>query len=347
MSAALEAVTQSLGKTFQRARIGAGSIAFNQGNTVPLECPNALLQKGITLRLSGTLVVGVAAATVFSEAPLQLMKNVRIVGDGRRVLVNSPAQDLFRLAHLAHGKQWELSPPGTAVGNRPFSATIHISHEHLRALMPVESLFDPRVFKKVTVEITWGAATDIATAGGGGTIALSAVSCDVLLDQTSEGVQQILFDHEVTGDEQAVVASSNLFQFRVPQNGLLTGVLIRTTRDAGAGAGPVPVDDIVTAIGLKSDTTVAHADGVAWATLQRENVGMFNLDGGASAGAQIPGYAFLDLMENGQIASALQTNALNDLRLILAVTRTGNTEIVHVTYDWLVPRRAVATAVAA
>lgn len=349
MSAALDnPVYQSLGKTFQRAWIGAGTIAFNQGNTVPLELPNALLQKGIALRLTGNLVIATAnAQAVFIEAPLGLIKNVRVVGDGRRVLINSPARDLFRLAHFAWGKQAEISPPLSTIGTRPFSALIRLDHETHFAVNPVESLFDPRLYKKVTVEITWGAATDIATAGGGGTIALTSVQCDVLVEQTSEGITQILCDHEVTPDEQPVTASSALFQFKVPQNGLLIGVQLRSDRDAGAGAGPTPVDDLINSITLKSDTTVAHADSVNWSTLQRLNVLQYQLDGGASPGAQIPGYAYLPLIEGGMLSSALNTNALNDLRLILNVTRTSGTEIVHVTYDFLVPRRSLAQAVAA
>jgi hypothetical protein len=349
MSSALDAsVFQALGKTFQRASIGAGVIPFNQGNTQVLELPNALLQKGITLRLTGNLVIAVAnAQAVFSEAPWGLIKAVRIVGDGRRQLINSPARDLFRWSHLEWGKQTELSPPLSTIGTRPFSATLHISHEMMEALDPVESLFDPRIFKKVTVEITWGAATDIATAGGGGTIALSGVQVDVLVDQTSEGVQKILFDHEITPDEQIVTATTSLFQFKVPQNGLLVGLLIRTDRDAGGGNGPVPVDDIVNTITLKSDTTVAHADQVAWRTLQQRNVLIHQLDGGATIGAQIPGFAYLALIEGGMISSALNTNALNDLRLILNVTNTSGTQVVHVTYFWLVPRRSLAQAVAA
>ncbi len=345
MSAGLDAsVYQSLGKTFQRAQIGAGSIAFSQGNTVSLEVPNALLQRGMTLVLTGNLVVAVANASVgFAESPLGLIKNIRVVGDGRRVLFNSPARDLWRLGQLQHGQVYDRNQPSLLIGTNAFRATIPIDHEALQAINPVESLFDPRLFKKVTVEITWGAASDICVAGGGGTIAISGCAVDVLCDQTSEGVNEILFDQEISPDEQAVVASSSLFQFKVPQNGLLIGVLLRTDRQASNG--PIPVNDLINRISLKSDTTVAHADQVSWGSLQRRNTGEYQFTV-AAAGTVVDGYAYLPLMENGMISSALNTNALNDLRLILDVTRTSDTETVHVTYVWLVPRRSLAQAVA-
>lgn len=350
-------VFQALGKTFQRAKIGAGTIAFNAGNNVPLELPNALLQKGITLRLTGNLVISTAnAQAIFSEAPLGLVKNIRVVGDGRRTLINSPMRDLFRLNHHLWGKLGELLAPGATTnggagvvttGTRAFAATVRIDHEMLMALNPVESLFDPRLFKKVTVEIQWGDATSIATAGGGGTIALTSTQVDVLVDQTSEGVTEILFDHEVTPDEQTVTASSALFSFKVPQNGLLVGFMLRSDRDPGDGTGPRGVDDVINTVTLKSDTTVAHLDNVNWSTLQRENALQFDIDLGAGAGGQIPGYAFVNMLEHGMLSSALNTNALNDLRLILNVTNTSGTQVVHVTYLFLVPRKALAQAVAA
>jgi len=340
-------IYQALGSTFRRAKIAAGSIAYSANNTVSLELPNSLLQKGITLRLTGNLVIATANATIFSEAPLGLLKSVQVVGDGRRFLMNSPGRDLFRLAHVTWGKQAEIVAPSGTVGTRAFSATVRIDHEHLRAMDPVETLFDPRLYKKVELKVAFGDPTSIATAGGGGTIAFTNVSVDVLVDQTAEGVDKILFDRTVTPDEAGVTASSALFTFKVPQNGLLAGVLIRTDRDAGAGAGPVPVNDLINNISLKSDTTIAHFDRVAFNTLRAENVLEFDLDGGSTIGAPLDGYAYLPLMEHGMFSSGLNTNALNNLQLVLDVTRGSGTENIHLTYLFMEPRRSLAQAVAA
>lgn len=347
MSASLEnPIFQALGSTFRRAKLGGSVLAIASGQTNSLELPNSLLAKGITLRLTGNLVIAVAnAAAVFAESPLGLIKNIQVLGDGRRQLVNSPARDLFRLAHITWGKQGELSPPLGTIGTRAFSATIRIDHEMLMAMDPSETLFDPRLFKKVELKVTWGAATDIATAGGGGTIALTNVQLDVLSDQTSEGVDQTLFDYTVSADEAAVVATSAALPFRIGQNGNLVGILIRCDRDAGGGLGPIPVDDLINSITIKSDQTVVHYDQVSWATLQRENVLHYGLDGGATAGAQIPGWVFVPFIEHGMISSCLNTNALNNLTLFANVTRTSGTETIHVSYLFLEPRRSLAQSV--
>lgn len=342
-------VFTALGATFRTAQIGVGTIPYDSGNTKGIELPASLLERRLCLRLTGNLVIGTAAATVFSEAPLGLIKKIELVGDGRRYMVSASGRMLYRLTHFIWGKAPELSAPLTTVGTRAFAAYLQIDHEAMHFMDPSESLFDPRIFKKVELRVTWGTAADIATAGGGGTIAIDTANTyvDVLADQTAEGVNKILFDHTLSYDERNVAATSAAFPFDIPQNGLLAGILFQATRDAGAGAGPVPVDDLITSITLKSDTTVVHVDAVRWATLQRKNVLQFQLDGGASTGAQIPGYAYLSLSENGMFSSVLNINALNKAQLILAVTRTSGTETVQVLWDFFEPRRSLAQEIAA
>lgn len=339
----------SLGSRFRTVRVGVGNVPFSQDNTVNLELPNTLLAKTVIMRLTGNLVIATAnAANIFAEAPLGLIRRVELVCDGRRYLLSTAARDLFRLEHVGNRKVGELVPPIVTIGTRPFSALLTFTHEALGFMDPSESLFDPRLYKKVELRITWGAASSIATAGGGGTIAIDAatkVSVSVL--QTAEGVDQILFDRTVSFDEKDVTATSQGLPFEIPQNGLLAGILFRTDRDAGAGAGPVPVDDLINNISLKSDTTVAHVDKLPWVDLQSHNVVDFSLDGAAVAGGRITGYAFLDLTDNAMFSSALNINALNKATLVLDVTRTSGTERIRVSYVFYEPRRGLASEVAA
>lgn len=338
-----------LGSKYRVVKLAAGTMAFNKNGVTELEVPNSLLQKNLILRLTGNLVIGVANATIFSEAPLGLIKKIELVGDSRRYLCVATGRELYTWNRFAFGKQPELTPPSGTVGTRAFSATLRIQAEAIRMVNPVESLFDPRLYKKVILRITWGDETSISTAGGGGgTIAIDAATAIAVHgDYTTEGVSKILFDHVFTRDEKPVLATSSNFFLDIPQNGLLAGVLIHTDRDAGAGAGPVPVDDIVNKVSLVSDATIRHTDTFAWASLQRDNVLRYQLDGGATAGAQIPGWAYLPLHENGMFSSMLNLNALNKAQLIFDVTFGAGTQTLAVLYEWFEPRRNLAQEVAA
>lgn len=339
-------LVEMIGSTFRRSKVGVGTIDYAAGTVKGIEIPNSLLIKGLTLRLTGSITPSTANATVFADAPLGLIKNIQVIGDGRRELFNASAKRLFRMAHFSWGKQGEISAPaGTAGAARTFSATICLDHEMIQAVNPVETLFDPRLYKLVKLNILWGSISDIALPGAGGTVVLTSASLSVTADQTADGVEQILGDHVIIQDEQPVTASTARFNFKVPQNGLLAGIMLDCTRDGGT-AGPVPVDDIVNKISIKSDQTVAHYDQANWADLQREMVQKYQIDGGASAGAQIPGFLYLPFIENGMLSSCLNTNALNNLLVTLDVTYGSGTQIVGVTYDFVEPRRTLASSVA-
>jgi hypothetical protein len=73
----------------------------------------------------------------------------------------------------------------------------------------------------------------------------------------------------------------------------------------------------------------------------------FQIAGGATTGAQIPGYAYLPLSENGMFSSVLNINSLNKAQLVLNVTRTSGTENIQVLWDFFEPRRSLAAEISA
>lgn len=337
------------GTRFRLVRLGLPAIVYSKNNAVRLELPNGLIQKRLVLRLTGNLVVGTAAATVFSDAPLGLVKKVELVGDGRRFLCSADGRDLWHLGRRMLRKKPELRAPATTVGTNAFSATMHLHSDALNFADSSESMLDTRLFKKLELVITFGSETDISTAGGGGTILVDTTTqVDVMAVETAEGVHKIAFDHVLALSEQTITATNPDFLFGdIPQSGLLAGILVRTTRDAGAGAGPVPVDDIINTLSIVSDVSIRHVDKIKWRTLQSDEVTQFLIDGGDANTGQDVGYAYLDLSENGMFSSALNINALNKAQLKMDVTSGTGTQQVHVLYDFFEPRGDVATEQAA
>jgi hypothetical protein len=341
--------THVLGTRYRKVQLGLTPIPYLSGKTQELKLPDGLVQKQLILRLTGSLVIATANATVFSEAPLGLIQRIELIGDGRRILCSCDGRDLWNLARYMHRKKPELAPPLGTIGTRAFSATIPLDAEAFDFRDKSESMLDSRLFKNLILRVTWGAAADIATAGGGGTIAIdSATQLDVLALETAEGLHKILFDHILSTVEIDVTSTNPKLKIdEIPQSGLLAGLQIRQTRDAGAGAGPVPVDDIINDLTIKSDVTIAHVDKIKWKTLQGLNVLDYVLDGGDATTGHITGYAYLRMHENHMFSSALNINALNRAILEASVTRTSGTEKVHVLYDFFEPRENLGQEVTA
>lgn len=332
-----------LGSKLRAVDQGLGTIPFDSGNTRTLEIPKGANVKGLIVRVTGALVVGVAAATIFSEAPLGLVKSLELFADGNRTTIKLDARNLYWHSHLFQQKQGERVAPAAGVGTNAFSATLYIPVEAIRMRRPQESYYDTRLYTRTELGIQWGAATDIATAGGGGTIAISATTvADVQVAQTTEGDQDILFDRVLLQQDVDVVASNPELLVKIPQSGLLAGCGFRATRDAGAGAGPVPVDNLVNFVSLKSDNLVYHRKRLDWDTLQRRIVQEYQLDGGPSLGSAPAGYNFLDLSEDGMMSSLLNTYGLQDPFLELDVTRTSGTEKVSCWFLFYQPRAVAA-----
>ena len=312
------------------------NILYQAGATVPQRLTLAGFVKYIAIRLSGNLVVATAnASAVFAQAPAGLIKRLDFISSDNTLLMSFTGSMLYRLNHFMRQKAQEMVPPVATIGTNPFSATFFLDQESLRMADPSESLFDPGRWKDVFVQITWGLASDIATAGGGGTIAIDATTkASVIVHQVPEGFEQIEFDHFHSYVELPITASNQSLEVDIPGVGSLGGVLIESSRDAGGGLGPVFVDNIINNVTFQSGGTQNHVNKYPWAELQRDNVSDFKLDGAAVLGNQIPGYGYLRLDDNGMFTSAFAIAAMNKPKIILDVTRTSGTEMVRLLWDF-------------
>jgi hypothetical protein len=330
-------------------------IPFDSGNVRSVELPRSFLYRNIAVRLTGGVVLGAAGAPVnVPESPLGLVSKLELVADGRKILWTASARDLYRLAHVMRGVPGELAPPAvTASATDPFSATIVIDNAAIRMQLPADSLFDPREYEKIELRCTWGTVASIST--GGTTPSISAATqLEIQVQQTTVGVEHVAFNRIIQFDEQIVTATSSNFTFNVPRSGLLAGILLRSdhTPLVGGIAQATPIDSLVNFVTLKSDNSFNHIDRAGWNLLKARNVYEFQMfqrlpDGtaalpvlGTNTGFT-PGYAYLDMTEDGLMTSALNTLALNVLQLIFDVNIAGLTGpiVLRATYLFFEPIR--------
>jgi hypothetical protein len=320
-----------LGTRYRTIVHSAPSVPFSSGNVQSVELPKGYLYKNLYLRLRGEYEGTAGAASAGSEVPLALLQRIEVIGDGRDTIVNAAGRDLYRLAHIFHGKAGELQPPANfTAANQAISALITVPLEAARMAMSADSFFDPNIYEKVELRVTWGTVANIS-AGGTPTIDTANTFLDVQTGETTEGADRIMFQKQITHDEVNVNATSTAFRVRVPRTGLLHGILFRTDRDN------VAVNNIVNRITLQSDNSFNHVDNLRWDFLQARNVQEYQLDGGAAPTNVITGYAFLDVTEDGLMSSALASTDMNALDLVLDVTRTSGTEVIRMTHVYYKP----------
>lgn len=317
----------ALGSRFRALQIPSApiNIPYDSGNARSVEVPKTYLTKDLFLRLTGDLVVTVAA-TLKSEAPLGLLQKIELVGDGNEVLWALSGRDAYRLAQIFHGKSGEFSAPATGVATNPFVAGFLISAEAVNMAVPVDSYLDLREFEKTELRITWGAVSTLISAG---TATISATTqVEVFANQTTEGLPSIGFRKFFQFDERPILATQSDFRFLVPRSGLLAGILIRTDRDDNS------VDDLINFITIESDSSHSHVKRRPWRNLQSENMQRYQLDGGLAAnGGRITGYSYIDFLEDGRMAAAINTEALNEMAITFDVTLGGGTtRIARMTY---------------
>ena len=330
----------ALGARYRSSVATVGSVPFDAGNQRTLELPRSFLYKSLVLRISGTVSTVAATVNPQVEQPFALIKKIEVVADGRKILFSIAGRDAYRLSQLFRGKAPEIVvAPGAAIATQPFAGTIILDHEAARMVSPVDSYFDPRPYEKIELRITWanGVADMFGTPNAA--VFVTAPSIDVQLMQTVQGAEMIGFNRLLLFDEVSVTATSSNLTLNVPRAGLLAGILLRT--DSTSAGLPNPSDTILNFVSVKSDNNFLHVDRLAWATLQRRNVIEYQLDIGSptvqSMGTQIPGYAYVDLTEDGLISSALNTLDLNVLQLIFDATLSGTSPLIRVTYVFYEP----------
>jgi hypothetical protein len=329
-----------LGTRFRNTLTQLPTLTYVSGGTSSLKLPKTFLHRAMTLRFRGNAVVGVGAATAIAEGPLNVIKKLEIVGDGRKVYQAIDGASAYRLSNLMLGKAGELDPYATGVATNPFSFSFQLHHEAVGMRQPNDSFLDPRRHEEVELRITWGTDAEIITPGGGGTATVNG-TLDVILEQTTDGAESIVVNRVLVPRVDTITATNAAYAFELPRIGVLAGIFFKAGQLTGSAF--VPNDIVVNRISLRSDSSFYHADGLRWDTLQAKNVMEHHLDRpfgvlGATGypaaynadeyGTGIEGYCFLPLIEDGMLSSGLDTLSLNTLELILDVTGAAGNQLV-------------------
>lgn len=140
------------------------------------------MHDALKLRFTGTLTVGVAAATILEDSPLGYLRSMDLVLGSTPLRVYDARFQNFWNRYTRHTANRITAPLG-AIGASNFSAELIVDHgdPSLRADPVGRSLaraflLDSRPLSALEEVFTFGVDADVATPGGGGTAVLSALA---------------------------------------------------------------------------------------------------------------------------------------------------------------------------
>jgi hypothetical protein len=286
------------------------------GETQIVELPRTALIRSLIVKLSGTLNVTVADATLSHEGVKNLAAKLEVVGNGKEQIKNYRGANCFDLAKVDYG----TVPPSTeitvTVAGTPANFEIYypINFGDVGSYRVTDTYLDARQFSSLDLRIVLGSVADLLTIGGA-TLAWSNLKAEVYVRSATRGEGNFGIAKEST--IRSVVSASNT-SFQIP---LTVGNRIRRlfvkTLDGGD-----PQNDIINNLILRSGTNV-FADA-PWEYYRAQNKLDYEIE------TLDDGVIVVDMCTDGRKMEALPTEGFNQLDLELDVTVGAGTTIVEV-----------------
>lgn len=271
------------------------------------------------LRLTGTLTVGVAAATILEDSPFGFIRSMQVMlnnsfplsGDGMHGRI------YFFLNRYQRGTSPRVTAPLAAVGASNFVAEWSHYFGQPDLVPPLDSAFwlDSRLLANLELVFNFGQAADVATAGGGGTVALSNLALTIWAEEVAD-VGGPTSRMQINRLANAVSATG---QQSFPTQGLPSlGPAYRAValHFTSGNADPIRAtsdDTILTDATLIGDNIVRHVDAARYESIRGDNKLTRSLE------TMPAGWAVLDFARSATLRDIILTARTRNLQLLLNI----------------------------
>lgn len=318
-------------KNFTPANPATGVAAGPQRDTLPRD----FIYNALKLRLRYQVDVaagGGADGALAAEQPWSLIRNLQVIASSSsRTKIAVIKDGDLRAQSILQGFLQHQLPNATGLAIPGIqaaticSAVVEIPFYIPRCANPRMGALNCHELNSLEVAIDWGGDMDLIVGGTRVTTLTNIIaqfSADEFLDDLSNGSKyaiNMLRKIELTG----VTANTALTQ-KIEGTNLLRGFLIKQyTRPAGSTV-PTPVDTLINGVRVdingtpKIEYRSSGAANSGWNLLQRDNFDLYSC-------LAIPaGYAFLDLMRQGQFDELLRESDYTTIQLVLDVNTIAN-----------------------
>lgn len=237
---------------------------------------------GYRLRFTGTLTVGVAAATILEDSPLGYLRNIQLVVGGSFPLRVHDARFVNFWNRLQYGAPNRITAPSGAVGASNFTAEVIVSLEQpdLLAALGLKRGFilDSRPLGSLELVVTPGVDADVATPGGGGTAVLSALSIQIT-EMAAQDVAGVLSRMQIARIQQAISATGSQDLPLMPGAGVAYRAFALHFTSGNADPIRATSDDtVLTDLTVIDSRGVRYLDAVPYEQLRAQNKRTYGLE---------------------------------------------------------------------
>jgi hypothetical protein len=289
----------------------------------------------IILKLKGSITIsgGTTNGTPKDSNPLQLIKSIEVLRNGKDTLIKLPADYLHRLNHIWYGARPPISglSSGDVQTDTSVYAEVRIPFLNLRGIKPIDTLLKAKGLSSLQLIIDIASSASVLVSGGDRTIAVGSTPFELEITTLEEvGIEDFVFgDMKKSLVASALVnASSTEFQIKpIPVGNEWKAFVIVACEDE------IPKNTIINNIQLKSGSEVFY--NISGEQLRYMNKAQFGLE------SMPDGYYVLDFMADGmlnQILDVRKGTGRETLEFVLDVNKlSGDTKIDVIGLEYLRP----------
>lgn len=261
----------------------------------------------LRFELTGNLVVGTKDATLNEDGILNLVKRVMFTLFGDTTPFSADGPTLHRINSTINADREFVSQPVVTVGTNAFALSLDMRFTMEDMILSegfklVTDKFRGRDIKEPSYDILLGDETDVATAGGGGTIALSALSVNVYAQDEDVEMKENEIREELIDLDSLTVASAADGLVDLRDNNILRRIAFTVRDDATPS---VLSDDMIDEIQIirNSDQTIKR---VKWQDAQREMKKQYGMSDDLFSKIAT-GFLMLQLDKEGDLSGFINT----------------------------------------
>lgn len=297
-----------------------------------VDMPRGYDIESIIFRIYGTIVVSTGYTAVRSEAPVQLIKRIELIADGKNTVASVPFVMLNRANVFRGGQLGSLQAPTAAsAATYTVSASGTLDQQLIDGIRPKDSNLRTSGMSLLQLRFTFGSIADCFTGGAG--VATMSMNLDIIaselieLEAKSGEVTSPLYLLKRSYQDIAFTTSNGNMEIPLPVGNVMRGVCLRAEGATTAGE---PSDAVLNNVSLRSGVDVRL--NVPYLDLRELNKMDYHVD-------TLPvGICIADLMSSGSDAGARASEGwdltqASEAKLVLDVNGGANTKVTAMTME--------------